>query len=136
MINYRVFLPHGESENIAKVIRLSLDVNGQVIGNHNEDPILNTCIYDVEFQDRIIKIYAANVISQNILSQVDSEGYHYQLLESISEYSKDESAVDKGEQWMMKKRGNRVRRKETNGWKFLVNWKDGSKEWVLFKLLK
>ena len=63
-----------ESENLAKVIRRSLDVNGQVIGNHNEDSILNICIYDVGFQDVIIKSYAANVIAQNFLSQVDYEG--------------------------------------------------------------
>ena len=46
LINAKVVLPHGESDNIAKVIRCSIDVNGQVIGNHNEYPILNTCIYE------------------------------------------------------------------------------------------
>ena len=85
-----------ESENLEKEIRRSLDKNWQVIGNHSEDSILNTCIYDIEFQDGIIKPYAANVIAQNILSQVDYEFYHSQLLEIISEYSKDECAVDKG----------------------------------------
>ena len=106
MINAKVVLPHGERDNISKVVRSSLDLNGQVIGKHNEDLLLDTCIYDVEFQDGIIKPYAANVIAQNILSQVDSEGYHSQLLESISEYSKDEIAVEKGYQWMTMKRGN------------------------------
>ena len=62
LINAVVVLPHGESDNLAKVIRRSLDVNGQVIGNHNEDPILNTCIYNVELQDGIPKSYASNMI--------------------------------------------------------------------------
>ena len=74
LINAEDVLPHGESYNLEKVIRHSLDVNGQVIGNQNKYLILNTYIYDVEFQDGIIKPYAANVIAQNILSQVDSEG--------------------------------------------------------------
>ena len=34
--------------------------------------------------------------------QVDSEGYHSQLLKIISEYSKDESAVQKVDQWIKK----------------------------------
>ena len=114
----------------------SLDVDGKVIGNHNEYPILNTFIYDVELQYGIINSYAANVIAQNILSQVDSEGSHSQWLESISRYSKDESAVEKGEQWMTTKRVNRVRRKTKIGWKFLVNLKHGLQEWVPLKLLK
>ena len=125
LIDAKVFLPRGESDNLAKVIQCYLDVNWQVIGNHNEDLILNTCIYGVEFQDGIIKPYAASLIAQNILSQVDSEGYRSQLLEKNSEYSKDESAVEKGDQYMTTKWGNWVRRKTTIGWKFLVNWKDG-----------
>ena len=83
LINSGVFLPHGYSYNLAKVIQRSLDVNGQVIVNNNEDPILNTYIYDVAFQYGIIKPYAENVIAKNILIQVDSEGYHSQLLEIV-----------------------------------------------------
>ena len=78
LINAKVLLPSEESDNLAKVIRLYFDVNGQVIGNHSEDTILNIFIYGVEFQDGIIKPYAANVIVQNIMIQVDSEGYHSQ----------------------------------------------------------
>ena len=85
MINVKVVPPHRDIDNIAKMIRHPLDVKGKVIGNHNECPIHNTYIYDVEFQNGIIKLCAQNVIAQNILIQVDSEGYHSQQLESISE---------------------------------------------------
>ena len=44
------------------------------------DPFLNTLMYDVEFPDGEIREYAANVIMENIYSQVDVEGYRYQLL--------------------------------------------------------
>ena len=64
LIDAKVFLPRGESDNLAKVIQCYLDVDWQVIGNHNEDLILNTCIYGVEFQDGIIKPYAASLIAQ------------------------------------------------------------------------
>ena len=113
-----------------------VDKDGNVIGDYNENPILNTDIYDVEFQDGVIKPYSANVIVWNILNQVDSDGYHSQMLESISDYSKDGSAVTKEYQWLTSKRGNRVRRKTTIGWKLLFKWKDGSKSWVPLKLVK
>ena len=37
---------------------------------------------------------------------------------------------------MTVKRVNRVRLKATIGWKFLVDWKDGSQYWLTLKLLK
>ena len=77
LINSKVASPHGDSDNLAKVIWRSPYVNEQGIVNYNEYPILNTCIYDVELQDGIIKSYAANAIAQNILNKVESEGYHY-----------------------------------------------------------
>ena len=45
-----------------------------VYNSYNENPLLNSIIYDVEFPDGQIKEYAANVIAQNMYSQVDSEG--------------------------------------------------------------
>ena len=98
LITSDVVLPHGESENLARVIRLSVDKYGKVIGNYNEVPILKTGIYDVEFQDGVNKPYTANVIAYNILNQVDNDGCHCQILDSISDYSKYGSAVAKDNQ--------------------------------------
>ena len=47
------------------------------------NPFLNTTIYDVEFPDGEIREYCANVIAENMYSQVDAEGYRYQLLDTI-----------------------------------------------------
>ena len=39
---------------------------------------LKSLVYDdVEFPDGAVKQYAANVITENVLSQVDSSGYHF-----------------------------------------------------------
>ena len=65
------------------------------------------------------------MIAKNILSQVDSESHHSQLLEIISQYSKDKIEVEKGKQCMMKKLGHQVHRNTTIGWKLVVNWKYG-----------
>ena len=42
LINAEFVLPHGESENLARVIRRPVDKYGIFIVNYNEDPILNT----------------------------------------------------------------------------------------------
>ena len=64
LINAKVVIPRAESDNLAKVVRRSLDFNEQGIGNHNKDPILNTCIYGVEFQYGIIAPYAEKIIDK------------------------------------------------------------------------
>ena len=108
LITAEVILLHEEIENLARVIRRSVDKDGNVIGNYNKDPIINTGIYDVDFQDGVIKPHSANVIAQNILNQVNNDGCHSQMLDSIFDYSKDGSAAAKENQWLTSKRGNHV----------------------------
>ena len=78
---------------MARVIRRSLDSDGNVIGNLHGN--LNSLVYDVEFPDGAVKQYAANVIAENMLSQVDSSGFHSQSLDSISQHKKLWNAVSK-----------------------------------------
>ena len=61
----------------AKVIGRASDRDGMPIGEYNNNPILNTRGYDVIFSDGNILQYSANVIVENIFSQVDDEGYRY-----------------------------------------------------------
>ena len=69
----------------AKLIGQSKDRNGEPIGSHDINPFLNTQIYDVEFPDGEIREYCANVIAENMYSQVDAEGYRYQLGNTYSQ---------------------------------------------------
>ena len=75
IINNEELILHGEELLIDKVLRKSVDKQGKVIGNPDENPILNTLIYDVEFPGGNIKKYSANVIAENVLVNFDSEGY-------------------------------------------------------------
>ena len=104
LMNAEVVLPQGEDMRLAKVVRRSLDSDGKVTGNYNDIPVLNTMLYDVMFPDGTIKPYSANIIAENILNQVDEDGYHRQLLEGILEHSKDGRAADKKDHWTVSKR--------------------------------
>ena len=136
LVNAEVLLPHGEAEQMAKVVRRAIDDDGNLIGTFDENPTLNSLVYEVEFPDGITKSYAANIIAENILYQVDSQGQHHHVMEGILAYRKDKAALTKGNAFITTKRGQRKLRQTTIGWHFKVQWKDGSSQWVPLKLLK
>ena len=136
LINAEVMLPNGHSQQMAKVIRRSVDSEGRVVGEFNDNPILNSLVYDVEFPDGVVKQYAANVIAENVLSQVDNSGFHTQALDRISMHERLGNAVSHKDAYITTKRGVRKLRQTTIGWRFLCEWKDGSSSWVPLKSLK
>ena len=109
---------------MAKVLRRSIDSKGLIIGEFAENPILNSLVYDVEFPDGVVKQYAANVIAENVLSQVDSSGFHTQALESIAMHEQLGNALTHKDAYITTKRGVRKLRQTTIGWRFLCEWKD------------
>ena len=77
----------------ARVIGRLVDPEGCTVGTYNDNPILNTLVYDVSFPDGEVKEYSANVIAENMLQQVDSEGFHLNTFDSILDCVKDDDAV-------------------------------------------
>ena len=71
----------------------SLNNEGRHIDQYSKNPIMNTAIYDIEFPDGTTKEYGANVIVENILNQVNQDGYHSQMLEGIFDHQKEYSAL-------------------------------------------
>ena len=136
-IDAKVMLPKdGEHMQAARVIGQSRDKEGKTIGTFNQNPILNTKVYDVMFPDGSVSQYAANIIAENIYSQIDEAGYRYQLVECILDHKKDGRAVPKSEGYVISKNGNKTKRQTTKGWYFKVKWRDGTDSWVALKDLK
>ena len=73
------------------------------------------------------------MISENMLSQVENEGFTLTMFDSIRGFKQDEQAVSKDNQYATTKRGSRRLRKTTCGWKPLVRWKDRSESWIPLK---
>ena len=99
-------------------------------------PSLHSLVYDVEFPDGTVKQYAANVIAENLLSQVDTNGYHSQDLDKILVYEKTGDSFSSKDAYVTTKRGIRNLRQTTIVWKFLCEFKDGSNTWVSLKVLR
>mgnify|MGYP001272535206 CR=1 FL=1 len=108
-------------------------------GKYDDNPSLNSIIYDVEFPDGTVKEYSANVIAENMLTQVDSDGFTMTLMEGIIDHKVDAAAaaaVSKSDGYVTTRSGCKKLRITTCGWKLLVSWKDGSESWIHLKDLK
>ena len=137
IINAEVQLQLGDDYHKAKVIGRAIGPDGIVAGEYDDNPMLNSIVYDVEFPDGTVREYSANLIAENMLTQVDSDGYSLTLMEAIVDYRKDESgAISKDDGFVITKRGKKQPRKTTAGWDLLVRWKDQSENWIPLKDMK
>jgi len=69
-----MLLPHGGEMEKARVVLHKWDAKGKLIGTRNPNPILDTCLYEVDYPDGSTKAVAANLIAENLYAQVDEEG--------------------------------------------------------------
>ena len=121
----------------ARVVQRTIGPEGHIVGTYDNNPSLSTIIYDVEFPDGTVKEYSANVIAENMLTQVDSEGFSTSMMNGIIDHKKDDStAISKKDKYIVTRRGEKKLRKTTCGWRLLVQWKDGTESWVHLKDLK
>jgi Reverse transcriptase (RNA-dependent DNA polymerase) len=134
-ITAQVLLPKGEEFKIGTVVKRRLDDDGKPIGTSNSNPILDSREYEVEFDDGCVLEYSANVIAENLYSQVDAEGRRFVMLQEILDHQKDNSAVPKDDEFVVSN-GKRVRRYTTKGWKLCILWKDGSTSWETLTSVK
>ncbi len=120
-----------------RVIKRAKGTTGQPIGRGHANPLFDTREYVVEFTDGSTENYFANVIAENMYAQVDDEGRQYQLLDEIADHRSDRTTLRVEDGFTVSQNGNRVPKQTTCcGWFLLVNWKDGSSDWVKLKDLK
>jgi hypothetical protein len=135
-LSAKVLLPHGDTQSSATVRRRKRDHEGNPIGTSHPNPVLDTRVYEVEFEDGTQQEYAANLIATSIFAQVDDEGYEHILMDEIIEHKADGHAVKRDDMYIVGKNGNKHMRRTTKGWKLLVKWKDGSSDWLPLADLK
>ena len=112
------------------VKRRALDHNGKAAGTYHDNPFLNTMVYKVELNEGQLREYSANVIAENMLSQVDSDGFSLTLMDAIIDYRCTNTAIDKKDGYVYTKSGQKRKQKTTAGWELLVKWKDESETWI------
>ena len=124
-------IQNGDQMAMGKVSRRSLDADGRMTGTYHDNSFLNTITYNVEFPDGQVKEYGANITPENMLPQVDSDGYSLSLMDSIIDHRRDPSqAIPIEDKYIMTKSGQKWLWKTMKGWKLLIKWKDKSKTWI------
>ena len=136
-VNMELALPRdGDGPEFARVTKRLRDANGIPIGTANDNPILDTRIYEVEYLDGYKASLAANTIAENLFSQVDEEGNRYVLLDAIADHRVNGEQLNDDEAFIRSANGGKRRKETTKGWEILIQWKDGSTTWEALKDVK
>jgi hypothetical protein len=69
------------------------DLDGNLKGIANENPILDTREYVVTFDDGDVTDLTANLIAESMYAQCDPDGNQFVLLDAIIDYRHDETAL-------------------------------------------
>ena len=136
-IGAEVHISHGDADRRRGIVRKrKRDEEGNPIGRRHNNFMMDTRLYEVEFDDGTTEEFYANTIAENLFSQVDSEGRTYLLMKEISDHKCDGHAIKQEDGWFTTPSGNRRRKRTTKGWELLVEWKEGYSDWVPLKDLK
>ena len=137
-LNMELAVPSGDNPNAqyTKVTKRLRDADGIPIGMANENSILDSRMYEVEYQEGTKASLAANYIAENFFTQVDQEGNRHILLDELIDYRVNGCEVKLQDAFITTGTGTRRRHETTIGWKLLVQWKDRSTNWVSLKDLK
>jgi len=112
------------------------DANGIPIGVANDNPILDTRVYEGEYMDGRKASLAANAIATNTFAQIDDDGNRFVLLDSIVDHRTDGTELQHDDAFVTSRNGGRRRKMTTKGWEILLQWKDGSTTWEKMKDVK
>ena len=134
-IGATVDVTHRGELRSAKVIERAKDNDGQVTGQANSNPLLDTRKYLVEFPDGDVTEYTANIIAEGMIAQTDEAGYDVKLMEDIIDHKSDGNAVKDADRYFYN-RGKQYPKKTTAGWKLCVKWKGGLTSWETLADLK
>ena len=137
-LNMELAIPQGDSlkPRLARVTKQLKDANGLPNGLANENPILDTRMYEVEYLDGERTSLAANNIAENLFAQIDDDGNHQVLMDEIIGHRSNEHAMKQQDAFIVTNMGMQRRRETTKGWELLIWWKDSGTDWVALKDIK
>jgi hypothetical protein len=115
-------VPQGDKYVLGTVVARKRDAHGNPIGKASDNPIFDTRVYQVSFPNGNTEEYSANIIAENLFSQMDQEGNQYLLIQEIIDHKYEPNESDTPASLI--------------GWYLCVLWKDESTSWEPMKNLK
>jgi hypothetical protein len=136
-ISARVFVPQGDNKAYGTVKHSKQDSDEDLIGRSNRNPLLDTSLYEVEFDSGETEAYNANIIAESIYLQVDDDGYTTYALKEIVDHRTDATtALRLDDAYTTTQSGAKRLQQSTKGWQLCVHWNEESTTWVALKDLK
>ena len=134
-IRAKILLPRGNKMARGHVVARSRDANGNVMDRSHTNIILDMQTYQVEFAGGKVTELTANVITESMYTQCDSDGTEYLPLNMLVDYQKDNKSISLSDQ-QITVQGRPITHKATAGWQICCQWKDGSTSWEKLSELK
>ena len=135
-LSAELLLPHGDQMQRARVIKRQRDEAGLPVGRADSNPILDSRLYEVEFPDGATETVTANLIAENLYSQIDEEGYQHQILKEITGHQFTDEAVKPEDGYVTTHSGMKRPKITTAGCLMEATFTDGSTGWVPLKDIK
>jgi hypothetical protein len=134
-LHMEIALPRGEDCRMeyARVTKRLCDNSGTPIGVANNNPVLDTWAYEVEWYDGHREQMFANTIAENLFAQVDDEGNRHVLFKDIVAHQYSDKAMTEVEAIITARDGRCQFKPTTKGWEVCIEWKDGSTNWIPLK---
>ena len=123
----------GKESRRATVKRRVKNNDGTSAGTHHRNPLMDTQEYEIEYDDGTNDRYFANVIAENLYSQIDSEGRQFLVLEEITDHQKDGTDIKVDDGYTVSYNGNKQPKKTTRGWEINMKMKEGFSQWIPLK---
>ena len=109
-MNMEVVLPRDtEGPEFARVTKRLKDANGLPTGTSNENPILDTRMYEVKYVDGHKASLTANTIAQNMFAQVNAKGNRHVLFDKIIDHHSTALALKQADAFIVTSSGNMQR---------------------------
>ncbi len=80
------------------IVSRKCDAEGNIIGHAHDNPILGSCIYEVEFADSKVTALTANAIARAMYAQCDPDGNKYILLDELIDVKRTDDALTLNQQ--------------------------------------
>ena len=78
-----------------RVISQKRDADGNPMGRAHSNPILDTRVYNVEFDDGNVTELTTNLIAESMYSQCDPDGNQYLLLDQLMDHRSDDQMTER-----------------------------------------
>ena len=73
----------GDIPELAYFTKRLGDDDGNPIGTTHEKPILDTCVYELEYNNGYTVPVSANIIAENLFHQVFNKGHRIMVLDEV-----------------------------------------------------